>query len=255
VHTIVSIDPGQARDPFAITVLEAYPKANRRSDGDRVFEEWRMDYRIRALERMLGKPYPECVQRVMDILMQLWPGKEDPEKMHLVADITGVGRPIKDYLREEIKARAAGLPLQALSNAWLQIHGGESVETGGGIIRVPKRELVTASVVAMESDRVKLPRGLPLRKEFLEEMRNFRAKININSGHDSYEHWRETDHDDMVLAVAGGIWYAEVFLKPRNRTRKPTLQEELGEIPEPAVRPEPAAGRSPITATPLPPLP
>jgi hypothetical protein len=245
VHTIVSIDPGQARDPFAITILEAYPVANRRSVGGRVFEEWRMDYRIRMLERMLNKPYPEALKRVMDIIMQLWP----EGRTHLVADITGVGRPIKDFLRRELKAYGAGLPpgTSALGNAWLQIHGGDSVEMGGGIIRVPKRELVSASVVAMESDRVKLPRKLPLRKEFLEEMRNFRAKININTGHDSYEHWRETDRDDMVLAVAGGIWYAEVFLKPKNRTRKPTQQEELGVV-------EPA-GVSPVLAEPLPPLP
>jgi hypothetical protein len=29
-----------------------------------------------------------------------------------------------------------------------------------------------------------------------------RAKINLQTGHDSYEAWRERDHDDLVLAVA-----------------------------------------------------
>ena len=27
--------------------------------------------------------------------------------------------------------------------------------------------------------------------------------------HDSYEHWRESDHDDLVLAVACAAWFRE----------------------------------------------
>jgi soluble P-type ATPase len=38
--------------------------------------------------------------------------------------------------------------------------------------------------------------------ERVRELQNFRVKINIATGHDSYEAWRENEHDDIVLAVA-----------------------------------------------------
>jgi hypothetical protein len=41
-----------------------------------------------------------------------------------------------------------------------------------------------------------------LKKELL----NFRRKINLKTAHDSYEHWRESDHDDLVLAAALACW-------------------------------------------------
>jgi hypothetical protein len=34
-------------------------------------------------------------------------------------------------------------------------------------------------------------------------------KVNIKTGHDSYESWRESVQDDLVLAVALGCWHAE----------------------------------------------
>jgi hypothetical protein len=37
--------------------------------------------------------------------------------------------------------------------------------------------------------------------------------------HDSYEHWRESDHDDLVLAVACAAWFREYTnreIEPRN---------------------------------------
>jgi hypothetical protein len=41
-----------------------------------------------------------------------------------------------------------------------------------------------------------------------EEMLNFKRKINLKTAHDSYEHWRESDHDDLVLATALACWGA-----------------------------------------------
>ena len=39
-------------------------------------------------------------------------------------------------------------------------------------------------------------------------MTDKRVKVNLQTGHDSYEAWRERDHDDLVLAVAFASWYA-----------------------------------------------
>ena len=40
----------------------------------------------------------------------------------------------------------------------------------------------------------------------VKELLNFRVKINISTAHDSYEAWREGDHDDLVLSVALSCW-------------------------------------------------
>ena len=40
------------------------------------------------------------------------------------------------------------------------------------------------------------------------ELLNFRRKIDLRTAHDSYEHWRESDHDDLVLATALACWSA-----------------------------------------------
>jgi hypothetical protein len=32
--------------------------------------------------------------------------------------------------------------------------------------------------------------------------------VNISTAHDSYEAWREGDHDDLVLATALACWRA-----------------------------------------------
>jgi hypothetical protein len=41
------------------------------------------------------------------------------------------------------------------------------------------------------------------------ELQHFKVKINTQTGHDSYEAWRESDHDDLVLAIALSLWFAE----------------------------------------------
>jgi hypothetical protein len=41
------------------------------------------------------------------------------------------------------------------------------------------------------------------------ELLSFRVKLDPRTAHDSYEHWREQDHDDLVLAVACAAWYRE----------------------------------------------
>jgi hypothetical protein len=52
------------------------------------------------------------------------------------------------------------------------------------------------------------------------ELLSFRVKLDPRTAHDSYEHWREQDHDDLVLAVACAAWYREYTnreIEARNR--------------------------------------
>src|SRR4051794_17057313 len=41
------------------------------------------------------------------------------------------------------------------------------------------------------------------------ELRNFKLTIDPRTAHDSYASWRESDHDDLVLATALALWAGE----------------------------------------------
>jgi hypothetical protein len=75
-------------------------------------------------------------------------------------------------------------------------------------LNVPKRDLITALQVAMQNGEFLIANGLKLGKVLEKEMLNFKVKISL-SGHDSYEAWREKDHDDLVLSAAMAAWLAQ----------------------------------------------
>jgi hypothetical protein len=47
----------------------------------------------------------------------------------------------------------------------------------------------------------------------------FRRKQNARTAHISYEHWRESDHDDLVLAAALACWKANYKRKGSTRLK------------------------------------
>ena len=55
---------------------------------------------------------------------------------------------------------------------------------------------------------MKVAKGLELWSALREELLNFRRKQNARTAHISYAHWRESDHDDLVLAAALACWKA-----------------------------------------------
>jgi hypothetical protein len=78
---------------------------------------------------------------------------------------------------------------------------------------VPKRDLVAAVQVLLQNGRLKIAPELELAPVLKKELLNFRVKIDPKTAHDSYEHWREGDHDDLVLATALACWYSEYLRK------------------------------------------
>jgi hypothetical protein len=74
---------------------------------------------------------------------------------------------------------------------------------------VPKRDLVAAVQVLLQNGRLKIAEGLELAPTLRKELLGFRVKVDPKTAHDSYEHWREGDHDDLVLATALACWYRE----------------------------------------------
>ncbi len=99
---------------------------------------------------------------------------------------------------------------------------------------VPKRELVSNLAIIFQAGRLKISRKLPEASQLVEELQKFKIKITP-AGNDTYEAWRESDHDDLVVAAAMAAWYGEKktysilhlppLPQPPIETRQPTLDE------------------------------
>jgi hypothetical protein len=132
----------------------------------------------------------------------------------LLVDKTGVGASVLDSFTH------AGIGATAIT-----LHGGSSVtrDPQRAGFRVPKRDLVTVTQVLLQNGRLKIAATLPEAETLKRELLNFRVKINPQTAHDSYEHWREGDHDDLVLAVSMACWFRQWW----NRYIDPALARRL----------------------------
>ncbi len=70
----------------------------------------------------------------------------------------------------------------------------------------PKRDLVAKVQSLLQTGALKIAETLALADVLTSELLAFRAKIS-RAGRDTYEAWRESDHDDLVLALALACWY------------------------------------------------
>jgi hypothetical protein len=61
--------------------------------------------------------------------------------------------------------------------------------------------------VLLQNRRLKVAKALPETEVLMKELKDFRVKVNPATAHESYEHWREGDHDDLVLATAMATWF------------------------------------------------
>jgi hypothetical protein len=189
---IMGVDLGQAQDYTAICILE-------RKDATVLKPRPHVEraYELRYLQRPpLGTKYTTIVAQVIGLL--------DRAPLHrrttpLVVDRTGVGRGVVDMFT------AAGVRPRAIT-----ITGGDAVVKDNPYdLRVPKRELAATLVACYQTQRLKTSAGLELAATLTNELLNFRVKINIATSNDSYEAWRESVHDDLVLSVAMAVWYGE----------------------------------------------
>jgi hypothetical protein len=217
----IGLDLGQAADYTALAVVHSVQ--TRILDGQTV-----KGLHLRHLERYpLRTPYPEIVENVAALVRdeKLSPTEYDPSRGRyssqppvLVVDNTGVGVAVTDLLKGK------GLRFTPVTNT-----GGDEAHKSGRNWRVPKRDLVAALEVPFHTGELKVAEGLALWPALKVELLNFRRKINLKTAHDSYEHWRETDHDDLVLAAALACWWAR-----RQRGLTPVPMSAVG-YPNPKV--------------------
>jgi hypothetical protein len=213
---IVGCDFGQAADFSAVSVLEQVCVSTtelviKGHEPPQMVTAKVHEYHLRHLQRLaLGTSYPAVVEHVGTIMKALPEARLRPA---LVVDATGVGRPVVDML---VKAR--------LNPIGVTITGGfEEVDAGRGNWRVPKRNLVSALAVLLQSGRLRIAPGLPEAETLVAELLNFKAKISV-AGHDSYGAWRESVHDDLVLATAIAAWWGERKPQPTRQFRSHLME-------------------------------
>ena len=167
---------------------------------------------VRHLERFeLGTKYTDVVEGVAS-LVRSEPLRYMPAV--LLVDKTGVGAAVLDSFTQ------AGLGTVAIT-----LHGGSSVtrDPQRAGYRVPKRDLITVTQVLLQNGRLRVASGLPEAETLKKELLNFKVKIDPRTAHDSYEHWRENEHDDLVLAVSMAAWFRQHW----NRYTDPGLARRL----------------------------
>lgn len=210
---VAGLDLGQAQDYSALAIVEAGPVG-----PDQTFD-------VRHLHRWpLGTRYPAIVDDVAALLA----APEVRGRVRLAIDATGVGAAVVDLFRgprQPAQAwqfnRGTGAvsvppptapppPIVAPIHA-ITITGGTAVARTGRDAAVPKRDLVGAVVAPLQGGRLRIAPELPEAATLTRELRDFRAKISLATGHDSYgvgEEWRVGQHDDLVLALAMAVWVA-----------------------------------------------
>jgi hypothetical protein len=201
----VGVDLGQAQDYSAVVIAErlSHP-ISENADGQELLDE----FHIRHCERLpLGTSYEDQKQHIKKLITHAT-RKNPDQQITLIVDATGVGRPVIDSMRGD-----------GLKPIPVTVHGGQSVTCDESGWHVPKRDLVAAAKVLLGKKQLKIGRGLPFADVLINELQNFQVKVNIATGHDSYEAWREGAHDDLVFAVSLACWYA--FTR-RKRREEPT---------------------------------
>ena len=186
---LAGLDLGQASDYTALAILQRTITTNPREKF----------FAVRHLERFpLGTSYPTICDRVVELF-------DEPPLSNgtLAVDQTGVGRAVVDLIR---RAR-----LQAVIRP-ITITAGHAVVPDDAGWHIPKKELVSVLQVLLQSRRLQVARGLPMAPVLVKELETFRVKITV-SANETFESWRERDHDDLVLAVAMAAWVGDRGLK------------------------------------------
>ena len=204
-HHVIGLDLGRQTDPSALALLQW--RTERRATTKPV-------YKLPTLKRWpLGTPYLDIARSVVKFLQTpllaatpCW----------LVADATGVGSAVCEMLKEEIRvARVRAHMAQILITA-----GSAVTLAPGGVWHVAKKQLVSTMQVVLGQRRLEsaeVPEAATLDRE----LRTFSVKIT-DSANETFESWRERDHDDLVLAVAFRPGGRSAILSSSHRRRSPS---------------------------------
>ncbi len=206
----IGIDVGQLRDNTAISVAEVKQVHTGRyhytrepvlghhdKNGQWVSDKGAdpvmvAEYTIRNIRRLpLGTSYPDVAIVIAEMLCSpVFKGR----KVRVLMDVTGVGRPVYDDLRKEIKLR------EEAKDTWLKpvtFSHGEHYNRTTGLLG--KAYLVSRLQALLQGGRVHAPDTAEVRAT-LEELKVYEIKID-DKGKDTYG-GAIGKHDDLATALA-----------------------------------------------------
>jgi hypothetical protein len=192
---VAGLDLGQAQDYSGLVILEVSGTEWQDDDGRPIEIPPLTKLDVRHVERFpLSTKYAKIAADVEERL------RNTPTRRYLAVDQTGVGNGVIEMLSR-------------LNPFGITITGGSQAQiVSPRAAHVPKRDLVALVQVGLQNKILRIAKGLPHADLLTRELLNFRAKIT-DAGNDTYAAWREADHDDLVLAVAIGTWYAQLVLE------------------------------------------
>lgn len=216
----LAVDFGTMQDYTAITVtqrVERYQEL-KSSHGtpayyrekQKVVSEYENTYLRRAAQ---GMPYPEVLRNVKAMINS----PTMAGKTALLFDASGVGVGLMQQAQD-----------MGMDPIGITITGGNKVTVNSdlGGYNVPKRELVMSLLLAFQNHRIKIAPS-PHRDALKAELQAFRLKMK-KTGTETYENYRDSDHDDLVLSLAMGVWYPEYIFGPVVESDKGSKEEIKG---------------------------
>lgn len=191
-HFILAADLGQSTDPTAIAVIhhEVWEQFHQGK------QKWVKpeSFAVRHLARLpLGLSYVDQVAAIAELLTR---PPLNTRSTILVLDESGVGRAVADLFDD------AGLnPLRVTITA-----GNEQSSAGRDRWHVAKSILISLLDAKLHTKELRFAADLREADAMREELRDFTRKVSA-AGRFSFSA-REGKHDDLVLAVAIGLWAA-----------------------------------------------
>ena len=167
----IGLDLGQTQDNTALAIIEQTEMPVTENPEERLRQ-----YAVRHLQRWtLGTGYPRILADVAALFR-----KAALPRAKFIIDNTGVGRAIVDMF---LKAK---LPAHIVS---VTIAGGDKAHVDKGIWYVPKKEMVGAVQMLLQTHRLRIAEGLPEAGTLTRELLAFRVKVPAAST-DTFEAWR-----------------------------------------------------------------
>ena len=126
----------------------------------------------------------------------------------LVVERNQVGPGVIDPLYAAF--RAADSPARLISG---MVTAGDTVNRDGYLVNVPKRDLVAAVSVVLETERIKIPRMLARSSDLEKQLRRF-TMTKEAGGRTKFGADLSSVHDDLVMAAGWALWWGENNKKP-----------------------------------------
>jgi hypothetical protein len=207
---IAALDLGQVNDYAALVITEAkgtlqkvfvdeiHPEVNLPYTAQKFVHTMPLSqFDVRHIERFpLGTKYA-TVAAEMEKRIKAMPGPR-----YFVLDKTGVGLGAIELF-------------DRLSPIGITFTGGDeerAAQDGEQLAYyVPKRNLISAAQLLLQTRVMRIAKGQPFADILMKELQNFKMKISL-AGHDTYEAWRERDHDDLVNALAMACWMSRTII-------------------------------------------